>query len=79
VGDSNIVIRHLVMGTNPLDYRLASMFIWIRQALSIVSGLIFSHVFQENNQMADKYANKAVIGKEGSIVINDKVYHQPIP
>ena len=79
VGDSENIIRHMVLGTNPLDSRLAFVFERIRQAIIPISNVNFYHVLRENNSIADQFTNKATLGKEGDIVINGKAYHQPIP
>jgi ribonuclease HI len=72
VGDSRNVNSHMDLGTNPLDFRLASVFV----RMNPIPSVKFSHVLWENNYLVDQYANKETLEKEGIIVINDNVYHQ---
>lgn len=71
--------RHVIFGTNPLDFKLELIFVRIRQAMNSIPKLTLYHVFLKNNYQADNYAKKATLQKKGFIIINNKLYHQPIP
>lgn len=79
VGHSKDIIRHLVLGTNPLDSRLASVFERNRQVLIPIFNVKFYHILLENSSITDQFADKATLEEEGHIVINGKACHQPIP
>jgi hypothetical protein len=44
VEDSNNVIRHMVLGTNYVDFRLAFMFVRIKQVMALIPSVKFDHV-----------------------------------
>jgi ribonuclease HI len=79
VGDSKKVNRHMVLNTTPVDTLLTSVTEWTKQASKSFSSVHFYHVLRENNILADSFANQATSIKVGDIVINGKIYTQPIP
>jgi hypothetical protein len=66
IGDSLLIIKHMIKGTNPLDVRL-------RHLSSSFPHLNFYHVLRSNNIEAEPLVSLATSQKIGTLVLNKEV------
>jgi ribonuclease HI len=69
IGDSKLVIGKMVSKIVVVDYTLDAILEWAKKEVINFSSINFFHVLWENNQVADHYANKATLLKEGLLAL----------
>jgi hypothetical protein len=65
IGDSLIIIRHMIQGTSSTDIGLASIIDRIRKIHQAFTKISYYHVKRENNKEVDQLPNLATLKRRG--------------
>ena len=79
VGDSRIILHHLICRELPSSFRLRQVIRRNFLLLPLFSSIEFFHVLRDLNEHADSAANKAISIGLGVISINGVQSLEPIP
>jgi hypothetical protein len=69
----------MALDSNPLYSRLEIVIERNRHVKNSIANVELFYILQENNMVVNLYVIQATLKKMGTIVINGKEYHRPIP
>lgn len=79
IGDSIVLIRHLVLRTNPKDLILGCLLARIQNEAKGIKGVRFFHLLRALNEGADQWENLACNLTKGTLKTIIAIAVQPIP
>ena len=79
VGDSRIILHHLICRELPSSFRLRQVIRRIFLLLPLFNSIEFFHVLRDLNEQADSAANEAISIGLGVLSINGVQSLEPIP
>jgi hypothetical protein len=79
IGDSKIIIRHMVYNSNFGDYPLSSIIDRIKGESKSLISISFFHLVCEINNGTNRSTNYGAKLKVGDLMVNGTLEHQSIP